>query len=333
LPSRAAALLLLLATAGAAPAPEVLREEAYNYRIVGELPPGWQRRGGDLAFVYAVDGIPHAYVNLARARLDGAVDVAEQLKQRAPHYRFPGAADGTETVRAAPWAGRDGLLLEHEAVVNGVRCRRRVAVVVAAGIWYERIETVYGETTEEIAPCREGLEAFRTGFRLLAEPLAAAERDDPAEKPVASEELGFRLVKPEGFRRLEVDLEADPGLRVAFERRLDDRRRGVLVRLFEYGVPAQFEAKGWLDNFFGGFSAHCAKAARAPAGAPQVAGAAETVAERFTGEREGRPIEELVVLVRAGSGRVLCLRVRSSGGAADELRAAVDQVLQSFAVE
>jgi hypothetical protein len=268
-----------------------------------------------------------------RDRLDGAIDVEAHLKRRAPHYRFPGAADGSETVRASTWAGRDAFLLEHEAVVNGVKCRRRVTALVAADVWYERIETVYGETTEEVAACREGLEVFRAGFRLLAPPVAPADRTDAAEKTIESAEFGFRLVKPQGFVRKEADPASDPGLRVAFEARLADQSRGVLVRLFEYGVRESFDAKSWLDIFFGGFSQSCAKAARAPAASPAARGAAEAHAERFTGEREGRPVEELVVLVRSAGGRILCLRVRSSGGAAEEMKAAVEQVLRGFALE
>lgn len=311
-------LLLLTLPAAAAPAPEVLREEAYNYRIVGELPKGWKRRPEGLAFVFAIDGIPHAYVHLLRDRLDGAVDVEEQMKLRAASYRFPGAPEGTESVRKTTWAGRDAWLLEHEAVLNGVRCRRRVAAFVAAGVWYERIETVYGDTTEEMAACRDGLALFRDGFRLLVEPLTAEARADVAEGIVESPDFGFRLRKPQGFARKEVDLAADPGLRVAFETRLAEHRM-VLVRLFEYGVRDDLDAKTWLDIFYGGFSEYVTKPQRAPAEAPKVPGAAETLAELFLGERDGRPVEESVVLVRASGGRILCLRVRSSGGPPPDL--------------
>lgn len=312
---RKALLLALLAMpAAAAPAPELLREESYNYRIVGELPRGWKRRGDALVFDFAVDGIPHAHVHLLRGRLEGAVDVETQLKQRAlAHYRFPGAGAGTESVRKEPWAGRDAFLLEHEATVNGVACRRRVAAFVALGIWYERIETVYGEKTEAMDACREGLDVFRKGFRLLAEPLTDAERTDAAEKAIESADFGFRIVKPQGFLRKDVDLASDPGLRVAFEAR--EARRGVLVRLFEYGVRKDIPAQAWMDIFFGGFREAVPKAARAPAEAPKVPGAAELVAERFTGEREGRAIEELVVCVRSEGGRILCLRIRTTDGA------------------
>ena len=108
----------------------------------------------------------------------------------------------------------------------------------------------------------------------------------------------------------EVDLATDPGLRVAFEARQGDPRKSVLVRLFEYGVRKDVPPEAWMDIFFGGFREAVPKAARAPAEAPKVKGATETLAERFTGEREGRPIEELVVFIRSKSGRILCLRVR-----------------------
>jgi hypothetical protein len=303
-------LLLLLPAAQAEPAPELLREDAYNFRVLGELPRGWKRREDALVFVFASEEIPHAYVHLLRGRIEGAVDVEAQLKLRAAHYRFPGAGAGTETVKKAPWAGRDACLLEHEATVNGVRCRRHVAAFVAAGIWYERIETVYGETTEEIGACREGLDLFRKGFRLLVEPLPPEARTDTEERTVESAEFGFRLVKPKGFVRKEVDLQADPGLRVAFETQPRDSSGAVLVRLFEYGVRKDIPAQAWMDIFFGGFQEHVGKAARAPAEAQAVPGAAETLAERFSGERDGHPVEEQVLFVRAESGRVFCLRIR-----------------------
>jgi hypothetical protein len=315
LPRALALLVALLATrAAAAPAPELLREEAFNYRVVGELPRGWKRRGDALVFVFSAEEIPHAYVHLLRGRIEGAVDVEAQLKQRAAHYRFPGAPAGTETVRKAPWAGRDAFLLEHGATVNGVPCLRRVTAFVAQGIWYERIETVYGETTEEMEACREGLDLFRKGFRLLVEPLTPAEKADVAERVIESADFGFRLVKPEGFLRKEVDLAADPGLRVAFEAR-QDPRRGVLVRLFEYGARKDIPPQAWMDLLFGGFQEHVPKAARAPADPPKVPGADEILAERFTGVREGRTIEELVAVVRAPGGRILCLRIRTTDGA------------------
>ncbi len=305
------ALILLVTPARAAPEPELLREEAFNYRVLGDLPRGWKRRDDALVFVFATDGIPHAYVHLLRDRIEGDVDAAAHLKQRAAHYRFPGAPPGTETVSKGSWAGRDAALLEHEATVNGVRCRRRVEAFVAAGIWYERIETVYGETTGEIAAGRDGLDLFRKGFRLLVEPLPRDASSDFEERSIESPEFGFRLVKPKGFVRKEVDLVADPGLRVAFEAKPGEPSR-VLVRLFEYGVRRDIPAQAWMDLFFGGFREQVAKAERAPAEAPAVPGAGETLAERFTGERDGHPVSEEILFVRAGGGRIFCLRVRTT---------------------
>ncbi len=310
-PAALACLLVLAAAARAAPAPELLREEAFNYRVVGELPQGWKRREDALVFVLAVEGIPHAYVHLLRDRLLGPVDVEAMLKQRAAQYRFPGAAAGAETVGKSSWAGRDASLLEHEATVNGVRCRRRVEAFVAKNVWYERIETVYGETTGEMEACRQGLDLFRKGFRLLVEPLPPEAPTDAAARTVESAEFGFRLVKPKGFLRKEVDLAADPGLRVAFEARSGNPPGSVLVRLFEYGVRDDIAPQAWMDIFFGGFTEHVAKAGRAPAKAAAVPGAAETLAERFTGERDGHPVEEEILFVRATGGRVFCLRTRT----------------------
>jgi len=325
------AALLLLATA-AASEPELLREDGYNYRVVGELPRGWKRRADALVFVFAIDEIPHAYVHLLRGRLEGAVDVEAQLTRRADSYRFPGAPAESATVRKSTWAGRDAFLLEHEATVNGVHCLRRVEAFVARGIWYERIETIYGEKTEEIEACRSGLDLFRKGFRLLTVPLTEEEMRDPLERTIENTEFGFRVLKPEGFLRKEVDLMAGPGLRVAFERRLEDPRHGALVRVFEYGVRDDIPPKAWLDIFYGGFESFVPKAARAPVTAPQVPGAADAMAERFSGQREGRGIEELVLLVRATSGRILCLRIRTAGDAAKALKPPLDQVLGSFQV-
>jgi hypothetical protein len=306
---------LIALPAAAEPPAELLREEAFNYRVVGELPRGWKRRGDALVFDFAAEEIPHAHVHLLRGRLEGVVDVEAELKARAAaHYRFPGAGAGSETVRREPWAGRDAFLLEHEATVNGVPCRRRVAAFVAAGIWYERIETIYGDKTEAMGACRDGLDVFRKGFRLLVEPLTAAEKADAAERAIESAEFGFRIVKPQGFLRKDVDLAVDPGLRVAFEAREADPRKGVLVRLLEYGVRKDIPPEAWMGIFFDGFREAVPKAARAAAAAPEVPGAAEILAERFTGEREGRAIEELVVCVRSEKGRILCLRIRTTDG-------------------
>lgn len=330
---RLAVLLVLAAPLLGAPTPELLREEAYNYRIVGELPRGWQRRPNTLAFAFAVDDIPHAFVHLVRGHLDGAVDVQEQLLRRASQYRFPGAPEGAETVRKEPWAGHDAFVLDHEAVVNGVPCRRHVCAMVVAGVWYERIETVYGAATEEMPACRDGLRVFREGFRLLVEPLPAAAREDTAERSIEDPGLGFRILKPEGFVRRDVDLTADPGLRVALEARLPDPRHGVVVRLFEYGVREDLDARKWLDGFFSGFGVYCAKATREPADAPAVRGATGAEAERFRGVREGREIEELLILVRAKSGRVFCLRIRTTGDAGDALAGKIGAILASLQVD
>ena len=105
---RQLAVLLAAATALAAPEKELVREEAFNYRVVGKLPPGWKRRGDrKMVYAFSIEGIPHAYVYFVRERLRGDVDVEQQILRRAPHYRFPGAPDDAkETTRKTEWAGR-----------------------------------------------------------------------------------------------------------------------------------------------------------------------------------------------------------------------------------
>ena len=51
---RAFAALLLVAGPLLAES-EVVREEIYNYRIVGTLPAGWKRTSARLSFTYSID--------------------------------------------------------------------------------------------------------------------------------------------------------------------------------------------------------------------------------------------------------------------------------------
>ena len=95
---RGLVLFMAAATAAAAPAEELLREEVFNYRVVGSLPAGWRQQKASLHFTWFVDGIPHAHVQLARQRVEGKVDVEREFRKRLPHYLFPGSpkdADGT----------------------------------------------------------------------------------------------------------------------------------------------------------------------------------------------------------------------------------------------
>ena len=53
---RALLLCALAGAATAAEAPELLREESFNYRIVGKLPAGWSRdKAGVLGYTYSVE--------------------------------------------------------------------------------------------------------------------------------------------------------------------------------------------------------------------------------------------------------------------------------------
>lgn len=327
-------LLLAAAAALSAPPRELLREEAFNYRVVGELPPGWEQpQPGQASWQFSIDGIPHAHVRLVRERIEGEVDVEAQLRKRAPHYRFPSAPeDAPWTVAPAEWADRKAFLFEHEATVGGVLCRRRVRALFAKSVWYELTETVFGAETEDEDACRKGLDVFRIGFRLLTQPVPAEALAGTGAETIASQEFGYRLLKPEGFRRLEVDTGADPGCRVAFERALPAGRH-VLVRLFEYGTREALDAEQWTSIFFAGFGAAHKKPRREPEEAPPVPGARKVSAVRFTGERDGAPVTTRLYLVHAEDGRVLALRVRTVGEEGDASRSALGAVLAGFRVE
>ena len=139
-------LLGLLLAAVAAAAPELLRQEPFNFRVVGKLPPGWQRNGDKLAWAFEIDGIPHAYVHLHRERLRGVVDVEKEVRARVPHYAFPGQPkDAAGAVTTTTWAKRPAVRYELATTVQGIACRRRVTAICVKSVWYELIETVYGE--------------------------------------------------------------------------------------------------------------------------------------------------------------------------------------------
>ena len=324
------AALLLVALAAAAPERDLLRDEAHNFRIVGELPPGWQRRPDTLVFAYAVDGIPHAHVHLIVERLRADVDVEAQLKQRVEHYRFPGMPDGDEgAVARADWSGLDAWRYELKTTVHGVACLRRVTAFCARAIWYEKIETLYGAATPEDANCSGGLRVFERGFRLLAAPVAAAELEAAGERAVADAELGFSLVKPAGFRRVDVDPAADPGCRVAFEVQ-GPGGRSVRVRFFELGVREAFEPKTWLDSWYGSFGVQHKGAQRATETPPAIAGAREVAAEVWSGEREGVAVRTRVFFMQAPSGRVFALRIRTTEGADADYAAGITRLLTAL---
>jgi hypothetical protein len=324
------AALLLGAIAAAAPEGELIREESFNFRIRGKLPPGWTQRADTLAFSYAIDGIPHAYVHFVRQRLDGEVDPGKEVAKREPHYRFPGAPNDAEPrIGVTDWGGRTAALYEFETTVQGVVCRRRVTALFARPFWYELIETVYGEKTPEDEGCRAGLAVFRRGFRILARPPTEEEKLDVAERTIEDRELGFSLLKPAGFRQVEVDPGADPGCRVAFEARSGKPGKHVRVRFFEYGAWRAFDARQWMDIFFTGFSNVHRSARREPATPHRPRGAQNVVAETFLGTRDDHTIRTLVILATTRKGRVFALRFRTQDGAEEDFSSAIQAILKS----
>jgi len=321
----------MAATALAAPEKELAREEAFNYRIVGKLPPGWKRRGERRrVFAFSIDGIPHAYVYFVRERLRGKVDVAAQIQRRAPHYRFPGVGeDVKESTRKTEWGGRPAWRYEHETTVKGVLCRRRVTALFAAPFWYELIETIYGKDTEEEEPsCGGGLRVFRYGFQLLVPPLPEGEAGNTKEAEIVSPIFGYTILKPQGFVRVPVDTGQDPGCRIAFEARTGHPKQHALVRIFEYGVRREFDPAKWMEIFFTGFATANRDAERRDLPAPAVKGAAKVLAAEFTGTRDEMKIRTLVLIMRAEDGRVLALRIRTREGAEKELADAIRQILE-----
>jgi hypothetical protein len=259
------------------------------------------------------------------------LDVEEQVRKRAPHYRFPSAPkEAKETVRTTVWAGRTAVLYEHETTIKGVVSRRRVTALFAKSIWYELIETIHGADTENEPACASGLRVFRRGFRLLVEPLPEAETSTLAESEIANTAYGFTMLKPKGFRRLPVDTGQDPGCRLAFEAQAAHPGKHIRIRLFEYGMRKTFDASGWLDIFFTGFATLYRDVERAEAEAPAIRGAKEVIAARFTGVRDEHRVRTLVILMHAESGRVLALHIRTQDGAetlfADSIRSVLEKL-------
>lgn len=329
---RLALLVCLAAVAyAAAPEKELVRDEPFNFRVVGELPRGWERRPHTTVWSFGIDGIPHAYVHLVRERLRGNLDVEAQVQKRAKHYRFPGKLeDVKETVGRTEWGGRSAVLFEYSARVRGVLSRRRVTALYVASFWYELIETIYGEETETIDRCRRGLRVFREGFGLLVEPISAEDLEDIGRKTIESEHLGYRIVKPEGFKRIAIDTGQDPGCRVAFGARKGDPHKTVRVRLFEFGVRQTFDPEVWFDVFFGSFATINAPAKRDKTDALKLKGAAHVWAEIFRGNRDEREVRTLLMLAQTASKRIFAIRIRSADGAhedfKDELRAVLESV-------
>ena len=324
---RGGVALLLLSGALLAES-EVLREELYNYRIVGTLPAGWKRDPAKLTFTYSIDKIPHAYVHFIRQRLRGTLEVKNELKRRATHYRFPGAqANDPESYERVQWAGQSAYRYEHTAKINGLACRRVVRALYVRGIWYECIETLHGEPD---AAARAGLACFRGGFRLLVGTLPADEKQNPAARDYVDGVYGFRLSKPKGFVRIAVNPGADAGCRLAFERRGPTAKENLTVRIFEYGVRRKYEPKKWLELFAASFGRNHAGAKKQAWPAPQPKGAQSADGMLLTGRRDERPVVTTMALWQSATGRVIGLRVTAYGGAqkthAASLKALVDSI-------
>ncbi|MGQ0613979.1 MAG: hypothetical protein ACT4PV_09610 [Planctomycetaceae bacterium] len=326
--SACAALLLL--QGAAACAPELLREEAYNYRITGELPPGWARRGAEIEFSYTVEGIPHAHIRLVRERVAGEIEPEAALDKRRAFYAFPGA-EAKEPVTAALWAGQPAAVLEHRAELHGVACLRRVTVMEARGIWYERIETIYGDAAQD-ADFLKGAELFRDGFKLLVPPLPRDRAPDTRAETLHDPDAGYRILKPEGWLRREVDPASDPGCRTAFERPGSDRRLHALARLYEYGPRRGFDLKIWMDSHYRRFAAENEEATREAGEAPKMKGAERALAERYTGKRDKTAIAVSVLLLQSPDGRLFALRITTYGEVDAELRASLEAILAGFEI-
>ena len=331
--SRALALLLLAVTAAAEPEREFLREEAYNYRVIGRLPAGWKRTGTRLAYTYSIDAIPHAHIHFVRQRVNGALDVRKEIERRASSYRFPGAPKTAKgKIGKVQWAGRDALGYEFKATVQGVECTRRATVLFVNSIWYELIETVYGAGAESDERCRAGLDVFRSGFRLLTSPLPEGVELDTAERTIKDEQFGFEIVKPKGFIRMPVNTGADPGCRVAFEREAQNGRLHARVRLFEYAVRRKIAPDKWFDVFFTSFGARHSDPKREEVRSPRIAGSKSIWSEQFTGMRDKQEVRTRVHLVWSESGRVFVLRVRVQAEADKAFEQGLKRVTESFKV-
>jgi hypothetical protein len=324
-------LLCAAAVATAAAESEVLREEAYNYRVVGALPKGWARQSGRRHWTYAIDKIPHAHVQFARQRVNGSLDIKKELRRREVQYKFPGSPkDARGTIRKATWGGREAHVYEFRTTIRDIECLRRVTVLFDRPRWYELIETVYGKDTEQ--RCAEGLAVFRDGFRLLVRPLAEAAKTDTAERTLESVEYGYRILKPENFLLVDIDTGAAPGVRVRFERAAAQNRH-ARVRLFEHGVRRIAHPERWFDVFYSSFAAgHMGASKEKLEAPPAIPGASRVWGYAFEGRREGLRIRTSVLLIHAKNGRVFVLRVREQADLTKALREALDRVVASLEV-
>jgi len=332
---RAAPLLacaLALAVAASAHADELLREEAYAFRIVGSLPSAWTRDGTAPAWTFRFEGLPHAHVTYGRQHVESAPDPLDALEARATFYRFPTMPnDAQPRLERTTWGGLPAAHAELSAEIGGVLCVRRVTAAVFADVFVECIETVYGARTEELPGCRDGLETLRNGFQPLLSEVPPEERTDPTPRAYEDPRLGCAFRKPQGLLRLPVDPAADPGCRYAFQR-AGPKATWLLVRLFEYGKREAFEPEEWCKEFFRAFAMVNLGAERAPEPeeAPRIDGARAVHAERFTGTRDGRPVVERVLVMQGTNGVVYSLRLRVTGDAGNLFAPAIAEIVASL---
>jgi hypothetical protein len=324
----------LAAAALAAPRAEVLREEAYNYRVLGSLPVGWTRAPDKLAFTYKFEGVPHTYVHFTRERVSGRVDVREELGRRRDSYRFPGVSDlkgkpAEETIQEIQWAGRNAWQYEHTAIVHKVACRRIVRALFDQGVWYECIETHHGEPD---AAARAGLACFRGGFRILVDPLPKPERNDSTKRSYISADNGFRIDKPEGFVRIAVRSATDPGCRLAFERRGPAADDYILVRVFEYGVRKKYAPLTWTRRFSDAFARSHVGAKSTSWVPPTIKGARNATGLKMTGHKNKKPVTTDLAFWQSRADRVIALRVTVHGQAGVKHAAALKALVASLAL-
>jgi hypothetical protein len=309
----------LAGAATAAEVPELLREESFNYRIVGKLPVGWSRdKAGVLGYTYSAEEIAHAHVRIFRERIKGKLDARRLMEKRMPYYRFPGAEkSGRDELSEATWGGYPAVVFTHAAKLRGVMCLRRVTAMQVGNIWYERIETIYGDT-EEDEEYRAGARVFKDGFGILTAPLDEGYEPTPEPETFEDKVLGYRLLKPKSYLRRGVDSTQDPGCRLAFERKGPKGRAYALVRFFEYGPRKKLDFDQWMNIFFGAFAAQHKETGRAQVEPERIPGTKEARAEVFDGDKNGVPVKTLALLLWSDRGRVFCLRI-TTHAEADEL--------------
>ena len=317
----------------AAPREEVLREERYNYRVLGTMPAGWSRDKVKLVFTYKFEDVPHAYIHFNRERIAGKVDVRDELGRRRESYRFPGISDlrgekAVESFREIQWAGRDAWQYEHTATVHGVKCRRVVRALFDQGDWYECIETHHGEAN---AAARAGFACFRGGFRLLVDALPKDQQNDPAARTYTDADNGFRIDKPEGWTRIAVRSASDPGCRIAFERRGPGTDDLLVVRVFEYGVRRKgYQPEVWIQRFADAFKRNHIGAADSPWKPPSVEGSREAHGIRLTGRRDKASVVTEIALYRSNAYRVIGVRITAFGDAATKHTDSLKKLLTSL---